>query len=467
MLASSILEVIERITVAGTLGINYKLVLDDLNIKETIGLYIASKVLSPKKYFFTLENSAQQPFDLTKCDRIPLNLVVYGPEDKLRRCYGFTSYDEQINDQSMIHALQVLGIAGPKGCTNSEMLKMGVKNIIIIDKLVLLNVAIKRYIMPSTSNEKKRKLGNSASRISTCCTIVHLKKYANQYKPQDDGVVILPPDSVRDAIHTLILELLENSNVPYVPVSDLSNHLGLKKREMQYLREQVVKQNKQREGILKFTFRLCVPVTRAGNLGSVRHAWCAAKGDTYPSATLYRTRNMPYFDQIDFQLRKRGQLTSNEIRYLTGASRKKAGKTAQTLITQYGYPSYKAQEGKVIQINVLPRENSHRFINQVPDATRTEEVAADLNDKPRADEDVLEEPSFRDENEKGKKRKRESQTSINEGEALEHSQDRIEPSTKVMKSLEQQERLNMILEFLANVSLLIFQILLKPLIHYI
>lgn len=356
-LLDSLCRIRELLCIAGSQGEVYTKVLGQAAVQPPVGLFLAKKYLASEGFTFRHQGTGNiMDIKTLTLPKLTGDVLCFCPAALCSAAFHCDSHDDVIEETNPARLiLKYIADAGEHGMTSVELSKInGVRNVHSwVDKLVQCGTVVKRSVMPVPNAPVKQ-------RANASCMLLHLTQYAMPYQPDADGLQILPGDDIRDDIYRYLVELLDRHQLRYIPTIDLASYLNINKRHMQYLRNQALMLGRQNDCILHFSEEWCCPLKFNFEPGVRRLAWCMSK--SLPSSTKdndipKRAWNFPLYEQIDYFLRRKGYLTSAEIRKLTALSRKRAPKVMD-LFQQSGYESIKIQDGKQIINKLLPKPGS-------------------------------------------------------------------------------------------------------------
>lgn len=367
-------EIKQRVLDAGCDGLEFHALLESLNIKLAVGIYLFRTQLHTAGYELRHGNYAISLGELTR--GLPVGVCLYAPANDLRKSYGYEVHEENVpsfrESSPITELLCVIAKSGVRGNVIHELDndQFGDRRTVgtLLDKLVLTGVVIKRLAMPLDPS--------TASRTVGAATVYHLRRYARRFAPAEDNLRLQPEPVIRDDILRFFRQLLDRHGVAFVGVVDLLRLLQLNNRRMQNLRNQLVQQDRQGELFpVRFVERLYAPIMRTNQTkcGKFRTVWCIEVGpitgdldrDTMPLTTTElayeKYRGLSAIEQLDYHLSRAPEhgLTLHDIRRLSGFGNKKAARIvddfSSTKKNGYGYPTRKVQEAKVVMTSLLPK----------------------------------------------------------------------------------------------------------------
>jgi hypothetical protein len=389
--ASTVELIKERLGMAGTNGKCYADLIEEINIKPPLGLYIAKNYLKHSGFTFEVTSTT---IDISNVTTIPQNLRCIAPMHYLTDFYGLKGHvDVQHGENEDLPALQALATAEHHGITATEATQQLGKVIFQgFDRLYTRGAIIKRLLMPC-------KGANKQSRTQGSVTLYHLKRYARDFDPSLYQCQLYPGDLIRSLVYQHLRGILDSNDIEQIASIDLAKYLGVKKRTMQYLRNQTVMLVRSGgECPIAFEERLCRPLRmhQLNRLGKPRVMWCMIKNDTSSNSgrPFQRLQFLSTDDQLDLLIRTHTGLSSQDIRHYLSVARKRSQKMSGQLAGKGGYPHVKVQEGKQLVYKFLPRSgtelvpycvsNSNSIDSTTADAATTtgmETNIADVDDK--------------------------------------------------------------------------------------
>jgi hypothetical protein len=153
-----------------------------------------------------------------------------------------------------------------------------------IDRVVSSGTIVKRSLIFRPSESKKAL--SAPVRVRSNAAILHLKRFASEYRPNDEGMEFSAGEEIKEIICEYIVRVLESNNVTALPFSDLAKYLAVPNKVIRHLRNELLTQQressvgtKQASSNLSATSRLrvfqtiCQPTTTLGELSSARKAW--------------------------------------------------------------------------------------------------------------------------------------------------------------------------------------------------
>lgn len=367
-------EIKQRVLDAGCDGLELHALLESLNVKLAVGLYLFRTQLHSAGYELRHGNYVITLGELAR--GLPAGAFLCAPPNDLRKAYGYEVHEENVpsfREASPTTAL--LGVIAKSGVRGNVIHELdndqfGDRRTVgtLLDKLVLTGVVLKRLCMPLDPS--------TASRTVGAATVYHLRRYARRFAPAEDNLALQPEPVVRDDILRFFRQLLDRHGVSRLATCDLLLLLQLNNRRMQHLRNQLVQQERQGELFaVRFVERLYAPIMRTTQhkCGKFRSVWCIEAGpitgdvdrDAPPLAATElayeKYRGLSALEQLDYHLSRAPEhgLTLHDVRRLSGFGNKKAARIvdefSSTKKNGYGYPTRKVQEAKVVMTSVLPK----------------------------------------------------------------------------------------------------------------
>ena len=440
--------------------ISYESILDRCRVPKHIGLFVAKSILIKDGYTFTRSNGGSV-VDILNLHSIDGNIYVKAPLRKIVELFGFQSACDVIDPTSPAwYILNHIANMGIQGCTTVEISQFKeVKNVhVVIDKLVATGVITKRMVIP---------YGNSnQSRIKTVSSIFHLKKFSAFYNPMNDNIQILPDEKTKDTVYEYITEVLDSHDIQYLSSMDFTRYFNINKRQGQYIRNQIAMQHKQGYCILNAEEKKTAPLKSNLEPGLLRTVWCICKSH-YPTPqdcdqATTRIRNLPLIEQIDLYTRRRKGFSVGDIRKFTSTSRKRAQKLMDAMTSSFQYKTIRVQEGRVSHNRLIPKPGS-----EFPEVHESMETGDMMNPSLSAGDTPLANKSNSSlGNDSRNKRGLEDITVATKEMMEELKQSVSKENVKRRFSLEQEERLSTIINYLHKVLSFFFNDILFALIPF-
>jgi hypothetical protein len=331
-------------------GVSYLNILDRYHIPHGVGLYIAKSILVKEDYLFT-QGDDGNPIDIEIVNQLSDEIFVKAPFNQVVELFGFQSSSEVLEASSPAFTLlNQIANMGVRGCTTIEIGQIKEpKNVhILVDKLLAIGVVIKRAIYPLSPNH---------GRIKSFGSILHLKKYSHLYNAEEDNVQILPDDDLRDRVFAYVAEILDAHQLQYLPTQDMSRYFNLNKRFGQYFRNLIVMQQKLGNCILDAEEKKCAPLKTNLEPGLPRMVWCIKRSTVHDNEQgTSRIRNVPLTEQVDLYTRRRRQFSVGDIRKYTATHQKRAQKIMNAMTSAFNYSTIRVQDGRVVQNKLIPKE---------------------------------------------------------------------------------------------------------------
>ncbi|KAJ1401873.1 hypothetical protein B484DRAFT_235555, partial [Ochromonadaceae sp. CCMP2298] len=363
-LLDSVAALKRAISWRGFRGVNYSEVLGELTISPKLGVFIARRFLALQGFTFMAEGRLVCVDEYTDPTFASIHCV--GPALNFLATCGVESAGAVTDDSLLVVMEQVLQ-AGHKGLLISEI-KGGVAATQahqVADKLVLLGLVVKRSIFP-TQQGNPRAGGNKA-------VLLHLKQFARDYVPSQDGVRIVHGlvhiQQVIDYIH----EIMHERHLHIMTATDLARSIGLSARDFIAVRVALLTHNKSEASNLRVfegTFRPLLEGRDGTTLGIPRAGWYIERVGLAPdplSPLSYRCmRNLALCESvavvIEQQPGRDDGIATTDIRALTAVPMKRAQKLFLVFEKQLQYATRKVQRWKQTQQVLLPKGTADRSL---------------------------------------------------------------------------------------------------------
>lgn len=383
----------DTVALSGFSGVLYAHLLENLKISPMVGCYIAKNYLVPDDFTFYSQTSHRN-IDIAEINILPDDILCFAPELLILNAFGLPNDENPAYDKAnAIKLVECIASSGVYGCTVPELSQqVDLKNIhSLVDRIINTGAIVKQIITPLSGDRKARATSTSV--------LLHLKRYAYRFRPEEHGVFIQPSEEVKDIFYSRILEILDENKLEYITAFDLGNFLGMNKKESQYLRQQIVSQRQQGQptivdyqyilaaseskssiGFGKFATRNCLVRGTKVAKGIEVVASCDHDFDKSVGTEFDRIRNLPFYELLNYNINHLPNgITSNDMRRMSGISHKKATRLLDEFIKVLKYPNVKTQEGKCVMTRILPKAPEGESLHPVKSSSYSQQPAAVLD----------------------------------------------------------------------------------------
>jgi hypothetical protein len=380
-LLESVAALKREISCRGFQGVHYYELLAELGISPKLGVFIARNFLAAQGFTFLAEGRQ------VSVDEYPLEdptIQCVGPVLNFLATCGVESAGAVPSDDSpLLAVMEEVLQAGHRGLLLSEI-KGGVPSShvhVVTDKLALLGLVVKRSIFSIPGDTGSPRTGihqdTGSPRTGTNkAVLLHLKQFAKDYVPSEDGVRVVHGLSHIKQVVDYVNEIMDERHLHIMTATDLAQSIGLSARDFIAVRIALLAHNKSEPSNLRVfegTFRPLLEGRDGATttLGIPRSGWyfervagLSAPSDTPVSG--YRCmRNLALCESVALEIEQQGKsstrdggIATTDIRAITSLPMKRVQKLFVVFEKQLQFNTRKVQRWKQTQQVLLPKGNA-------------------------------------------------------------------------------------------------------------